>query len=136
MCRSLQQRTSLWEQACKLDPLHAGAHFELARCYDRAGRTDDAKRAYVSAKELDVCPLRMLEPMQDVVVETAVQLNVPLVDAQELFERESSDGIVDGRWLVDHVHPSIQGHQLLADMVAELLVSQGTVTLSQIGARR
>lgn len=123
----IAEATSLWEQVCELDPLHAGAHYELARCYDRAGRTADAKRAYVAAKELDVCPLRMLEAMQEAVTETSNRMGVPLVDAQALFERESSDGIVDGRWLVDHVHPSIQGHQLLADAIAQLLVSLGTV---------
>ena len=129
-CRvpEVAEATTLWEQACELDPLHAGEYFELARCYDRAGQTEEAKSAYLTAKELDVCPLRMLEPMQAAVIETADRMSVPLVDAQELFERVTPDGIVDGRWLVDHVHPSIQGHQLLADRVAELLVRLGTIT--------
>ena len=32
-----------------------------------------------------------------------------------MFERQSEAGIVGDEWLLDHVHPSIQGHQQIAD---------------------
>ncbi len=117
------EATRLWEQACELDPQHAGGLYDLAHCYDRGGRVDDAKTAFLSAREQDICPLRILQPMNDAVRELSTEMDIPLVDAQELFERETPDGIVDGLWLLDHVHPSIRGHQLLADALAALLVS-------------
>ncbi|MCA9111881.1 MAG: tetratricopeptide repeat protein [Planctomycetaceae bacterium] len=117
----------LFEQACEIDPQHAGGLYNLARCYDRAGRKDEARTTFVRAKDEDICPLRILEPMHEAVFEIAEETGVPLCDAQTLFGGVSPDGIVDGVWLVDHVHPSIKGHQLLADALLDLLISLGTV---------
>ena len=36
-------------------------------------------------------------------------------------------GILGGPWLVDHVHPSFEGHQLIADALVELMADQGSV---------
>lgn len=118
----LQAAIDLYEQACRLDPQHAGAFYNLAQCYEAAGRQADARDAFLQAKELDICPLRILQPMNDAVLQTARQTGTPLVDAQALFEDHSPQGIVGSQWLLDHVHPSIKGHELLADTLAAKLV--------------
>lgn len=123
----LRKAAELFEQACRVDPLHAGSFYNLAKCYEAAGEFDKARDAYVQAKEVDACPLRILQPMNDAVVEIAEQTGTPLVDAERLFEARSTHNIVGGQWLVDHVHPSIEGHQLLADALAERLISLGTL---------
>lgn len=125
--RDVQRAIRLLEQACELDPLHAGCFYNLAKCYEAAGQFEQAKAAYIEAKELDVCPLRILEPMNDAVLEVAELSETPLVDARRLFEERSEHGIVGGRWLVDHVHPGVEGHQLLADAVAEKMIELGWV---------
>ncbi len=124
----LYQAIDEYEQACRLDPLHAGGFFNLARCYEAAGKLDLAREAFVQAKELDVCPLRIVEPMHEAVLEIAEASGTPLLDAQALFAGRTPSGIVGSDWLVDHVHPSIEGHQLLADALAGMLVEQGVVT--------
>lgn len=117
----------LFDEACQIDPQHAGGFYNLAKCYQAARKLDEARAAYLQAKEWDVCPLRILQPMNEAVLEIADQTGAPLVDAQALFQKRSTDGIVGGDWLVDHVHPSIEGHQLLADALAEKLISLGTL---------
>jgi lysophospholipase L1-like esterase len=123
----LVRAIELFERATRLDPLHAGGFYNLAKAYQAAGRIDEAREAYRKAKDLDVCPLRILQPMNDAVFEIARETGTPLLDVHELFEERSEDKIVGGDWLVDHVHPSIEGHQLLADVLAELLIAQGKV---------
>lgn len=118
-----------FQAACEIDPLHAGGWYNLAKCYDAMGEMDKAKAAYLKAKDQDVCPLRILQPMNDAVLEIAAQTQTPLVDAQALFESRSQDGIVGGEWLVDHVHPSIEGHQLLADTLLAKLEAFGLIAL-------
>jgi tetratricopeptide (TPR) repeat protein len=125
---SVHQAARLYERACRIDPLHAGAFYNLAKCYEAAGRFDEARTAYIQAKELDVCPLRVLSEMNEAVLEIARDTGTPLVDADKLFSQRSPHGIVGGQWLVDHVHPGIEGHQLLADSLADLLVSLGKVS--------
>ena len=123
----LSEAIRLFERACRIDPLHAGGFYNLAKCCQAAGRLDEARRAYLQAKERDVCPLRILQPMNEAVLKVAHDTGAPLLDAQKLFHERSTDGIVGGDWLVDHVHPSVEGHQLLADALTEMLISLGKV---------
>ncbi len=115
------------ERACKIDPLHAGGWYTLAECYRAVGRWTEAGKAYLQAKELDVCPLRILRPMTQVIHEAARETSTPLVDVQQLFEQRSPHGIVGSEQLVDHVHPSFEGHQHIADALADKLVELGRV---------
>lgn len=118
-----QEAAKLFEQACRIDPLYAGTFYTLGHCYLAIGKVDLARAALLRAKELDVCPLRILTTMNEALSEIAESTDTPLVDAQALFEQESLDGIVGAHWLVDHVHPSITGHQLLADALADKFVA-------------
>ncbi len=123
----LHEAIRLLERACDVDDMHAGIWYALGQCYQTVGRDDQARTAYLRAKELDVCPLRILRPMNEVVLEVAAATGTPLVDAQALFERHSSNGIVGADWLLDHVHPGIAGHQLIADDIVKALVQRGVV---------
>jgi tetratricopeptide (TPR) repeat protein len=124
----LPQAQALLEQALAIDDQHAGLHYELAKCYETLGQAAEARREYILAKEMDICPLRILEPMNDIVLRVAQETGTPLVDVRKLIEQQSRDGIPGGYLLVDHVHPSITGHQLIADALLDELVRQGTLT--------
>jgi lysophospholipase L1-like esterase len=118
---------SLLRQALKIDDQHAGLHHLLASCCDMLGMTDQARKHYVLAKEMDVCPLRMLEPMHDAVLDVARERGVPFVDVRCRIESLSRDHIPDDRYLLDHVHPSIEGHKLIAQWLMDDLIRQGVV---------
>jgi lysophospholipase L1-like esterase len=113
------------ERAVRIDDRHAGLHYNLATCYRRLGRVDDARREFLRAKDEDICPLRILEPMRRVISEVADETDTPLLDADALFSARSGDGIAGNDWLVDHVHPSFAGHQMLANALADLLADAG-----------
>jgi lysophospholipase L1-like esterase len=125
-----RQKTNMYEamityqEALKIDDQHAGLHYLLGKCYDALGMTDEARASYLQAKELDVCPLRILEPMSQAVVEVAAETDTPLVDVRRLYEERSQFGIPGGYWLIDHVHPSIPGHQLIANALADEIARQ------------
>jgi lysophospholipase L1-like esterase len=117
------------EEALALDDRHAGLHYSLAKCYQALSRPADARREFLRAKDEDVCPLRILEPMRRVVFDVARETGTPLLDADALFTARSLGGITGGDWLVDHVHPSFSGHQLLANALTELLAREGFLRL-------
>jgi lysophospholipase L1-like esterase len=121
--RDLAKATARFEEACRIDPLHAAAFYNLGKCYEAAGNWPAARAAYIAAKELDVCPLRILEPMHEIVQRIARETDTPLLNAQQLFAERSTGGVVGGEWLVDHVHPKIEGHQLLADQLLARMAS-------------
>jgi len=82
----------------------------------------------VSPREaLDLCPLRILEPMNQAILDVARQNHTPLVDVRRLFEGLTDSGIPGGYRLLDHVHPSIPGHQLIANALADEMARLGFV---------
>lgn len=108
-------KIELLEQAAAIDNQHAELLYLLGKCYSRIGRFDQAKKWFVEAKDQDICPLRILEPMNRAILDVAERYNVPLVDVKALIEQRTEDSIPGDEWLLDHVHPGIVGHQLIAD---------------------
>ncbi len=127
--KDLSGAIELLEQANRIDDQHAGLVYDLAKSYDSAGRIQDAKAAYRRAKELDVCPLRVTEPLREVLQRVCAESNTPLIDVVGLFEHQSRDGIPGGFLLVDHVHPSITGHQMIADLLLDRFLQMEQITL-------
>ncbi len=112
---SSTDRASLCREALSLDPHHAGAAFILGRTLLEQNEIEAARRHLQIACDWDVCPLRMPSEIRDYLQNLVQETNTPSVDATELFSSLSRNGIVGNDWLVDHVHPSIPGHQRLGE---------------------
>lgn len=123
-------KIELLEQAVAIDDRHAALLYHIGACYEHLGRFAEAKKWFLKAKEEDVCPLRMLEAMHDVILDIAAGGHVPLVDVRSLIEERTPGGIPGDKWLPDHVHPSIEGHQLIAD---ELCGTMEKMKLVRVG---
>ena len=117
----------LLEEAKKIDDQHAGLRYLLAKTHDSLGDLVSARREYVAAKENDICPLRILESMNQSILDTAASTGTPSVDVRHMYQEISEGGIPGGMYLMDHVHPSIEGHQLIADLIASKLSLMGFV---------
>ena len=115
----------LLEQAAAIDNRHAGLLYLLGKCYARIGRFAEAKKWFVLAKEEDVCPLRILEPMHEAIRDVTAEYRVPLVDVKALIEERTEDGIAGDEWLLDHIHPSITGHRLIANALCQAMEEMG-----------
>jgi len=126
--RLMHRAVEFLQQAKAIDDQHAGIHYMAAKCYDELGMMDEARQSYIAAKEMDICPLRILEPMNEALLDIARGTGTPLVDVRKGFEKLSEAGIPGGYLLIDHVHPSIAGHRLIAEMLTDELVRQGVVT--------
>jgi len=110
------------QAAITIDPQYAAAQYELGVTLLELNRRNEAEQALRLAKELDVCPLRILEPLRNIIRQIATETHTPLVDAESVLVAHSRSGFADGQWLVDHVHPTIEGNQLIASAIAEKLV--------------
>lgn len=124
------------EQAYALDAAHAGVNYLLGKLHYANGDSgalggyafgghDTAKQFLVRARDTDVCPLRCPTPLLEVISEVAARHDVPLVDADQLFSDRSEHAIVGRTWLVDHVHPTVEGHQLLGKELARRCLELG-----------
>lgn len=125
--RSLPKAVEILNRAAAIDDEHAGLMSVLGRSLQSLGRHNEARAALIQACDWDVCPLRILSPMRQEVRRIAEATGTPFVDAFALFAGKSPGGIPGYAWLVDHVHPTIPGNQLLASAFFETMRREGWV---------
>jgi len=104
-------------QAIEIDDSYADLRFRLGRCYWAIGEYDDSREHYIQARELDTLRFRadnkINEIIRDVTGEKTPQ-GVYLVDACQVFEKNSPHGIPGEELFYEHVHMNIKGNYLLA----------------------
>lgn len=122
-----REKSILLEKAANLDPQHAGLLYLIGQCHLRINRWAEARTWLDRAKEEDICPLRILNPMQQIILAAAPQHNLPLLDMNERIAGRSEGNLPGDEWLLDHVHLSIEGHQLLADDLTDAMIAEGLV---------
>lgn len=114
-------------QACDLDPRCAVHLYELGRACEAAGRIDEARRYLIQARDEDICPLRMISSLEQSMTAVADDADVPLLNLHAFLESRSKQPILGDGMLVDHIHPSFRGHQLIADQLVRELTRQGSL---------
>ncbi|RLE29765.1 MAG: hypothetical protein DRJ61_13900 [Acidobacteria bacterium] len=115
------------ETARDIDPHHAAGLFAIGTFLAEQGRFDEARTAFEQARDEDVCPLRILGEMGDIVREVAAQRSLGLTDFEAVADRHTPEGIPGSNLFLDHVHPTIEGNGLLArsildDLIKDLVV--------------
>jgi tetratricopeptide (TPR) repeat protein len=116
--------------AAKIDGEHALLNFRIARVLDRIGRTREALTYYERARDEDICPLRIMSPLEKILSRIAADTRTPLIDAAALIAARTPDGIPGNDWYLDQVHPTIRGHQLIAEALAAEMRTRGFVAPS------
>ena len=110
-----------------IDPRLPEAHYQYGRYLLEEGRPKEAREHLLAARDEDICPLRATSRLIDLVRATARETGTPLVDYVELL-----DGITDGlpgdAYFVDHVHPTIEAHGLLARKLLNGLYAAGVLS--------
>ncbi|MEY2881261.1 MAG: hypothetical protein RLZZ15_3641 [Verrucomicrobiota bacterium] len=108
----------LYQEAAAIDGEHALLNFRIARLLDRLGRAAEARAFFERARDTDICPLRITAPLERALLSVARETATPLVDAAAVIAARCPDGLAGNDWYVDHVHPTIGGHQLIARTIA------------------
>ncbi len=122
------QAEAIADRALAIDGRDAGLLYLQAKAFRALGRVNEARKAFISARDEDVCPLRALTPVSEIVTEVAQAKNTGLVDFVSITNEHSSDGIPGSELLLDHVHPTIEGNRLLALAIIEEMVHDGIVS--------
>ncbi|TWU60587.1 GDSL-like Lipase/Acylhydrolase [Rubripirellula tenax] len=121
---------------------NAMACYMIGRSRFEGGRSDEAKQLLVMARESDLCPLRATTAIVDSVRVLCKQSGVPVVDTERILDTRDfrgarvPDGIVDPQFFADHVHPTIAGHQRIADAIANQFASLGWIQIDDGAADR
>lgn len=124
------------ERVVQSDPLYAMAHYWMGRALYGLGRRVEGQKSFVRARDLDVCPLRCISPLLRHIREISLAEGAPFVDfpailAEGPARHSDAAGVPGNESFMDHVHPTIQCHQLLAEHILSALADNGLVRLSK-----
>ena len=117
---------SAYRRAWSLDARFAELHWRTGRVLLKLKRFDAAQAAFVKSVDEDVCPLRAISEIPQIIRHTAEQLNVPLVDFEQLIARrcrqQNGHSSPGDEFFLDHVHPTIKTNGRLAWAIVERLI--------------
>ena len=119
-------------EAAAIDGGYALLNYRIARALDRMDRKAEALSYYQKAKDEDICPLRIISPLEQALARISVETGAPIVDVASLLAARSPDSIPGYDWYVDHVHPTIGGHQLIARTLTAQMRDCGLLARSAI----
>jgi len=110
------------DAAIREDPLYAATYYWRGKAMLGMGNDADARNDFVKARDLDICPLRCITQLEEKVVKVSEREQVPLIRFQQALvsrikTKGDTSGILGNEIFLDHVHPTVEGHQLLAEMI-------------------
>jgi len=125
--REWNKSLTLLDDAATIDDRYAELHYLRGRVLWELERYDEARTAFIRARDEDVCPLRSLSPMWDIVIEVAKEREVPVIDFVTMLEEKAEHGVPGEDLFFDHAHPTIEGNRQLALRLLETMVEEEIV---------
>ena len=116
-----------YDEALKIDSRYARLHYERGRVLSALDRHDEARYAFVRARDEDVCPLRAPTEIAEMIREVAKQFETPLIDFETMIAAKVFPEVPGAESFVDHVHPTIEGHRQLALEILAMMEKRGIV---------
>jgi tetratricopeptide (TPR) repeat protein len=133
-----RESCTLAAEAVNSDPLYAAASYVHGRCLLALDRDEEAKAAFISARDQDVAPLRAPGELLDIIATVTADVGAPIIDLPTILEedcrRRLGHTILGSEYLLDHVHPDIPVHSLIAERILDHLVEEDVVAAASLPA--
>lgn len=123
----LDAALSALEAAVALDSLGADALYLKGQVLEAQGRYDEARAAFLAAKDRDELRFRAPEAMNRIIREEAARHGAVVVDTQALLRQASPNGIIGHELMTEHLHPNPEGYFRIADAFYDALQAQHAV---------
>lgn len=118
-------------EVVKNSPRSADAHYLLGQILFAREEWSEAEQAFERALNEDVCPLRAIKPLRDILRSVATQADIPLVDAEQLLRQASlaknGHACLGDDYFLDHVHPTLELHRSLGKWIIDELLAKAIV---------
>lgn len=111
-----------FSEASAIHSDHAILQYRLGQSYERLQRWEESRRAFSLARDFDTCRFRAPSTFRDIVkqvVAAAHDDRVYFSDIESAFAAASSPAAPGDNLFLEHVHPTQEGHALIAATLAE-----------------
>jgi lysophospholipase L1-like esterase len=125
--RDPQAALAAFDAAAALDDLHADLHFGRGRALEALGRYEEARAAYLAARDRDELRFRAPQEANAMLREVAAAEGAHVVEVEEAFVRTAEHGIVGAELMLEHLHPNLSGYFLMADAFYDALHEHGAI---------
>ena len=129
--RSFDEALKAYQAASKIDDQYAELEFRIARTLWMQADYAGAKQNFQRARDLDTLRFRADGKINDInrAVGSSMQ-GAELVDAEEVFSRQSPNGAVGSETVYEHVHMTPLGNYLLARAMFLQIASKMPVSVA------
>lgn len=110
-----------FDAAIALDDLHADVRFARGRALEALERWEEAREAYLAARDRDELRFRAPREMNAVLREVAAEHGAHVVEVEDAFVRASPNGIVGREHMLEHLHPNVEGYFVMGDAFYDAL---------------
>jgi tetratricopeptide (TPR) repeat protein len=95
--------------------------FNQAKKFLDEGKTSDAKKMFILAKERDALRFRASEKINEIIKKIGNEFNMPIADIDSSFNANSPAKITGDNLMVDHLHPTLDGYWLMGKVFFETM---------------
>jgi len=117
-----EEAAQWYRSALLIDSLHAETHYNLGHALYGGMLYDEAHTSFLRAKDLDALRFRMSEEFQSDLLNICRTQNIPVARIDSSFSVSSSHGIVGNELILEHLHPTIEGYDLMAKTLSRSIV--------------
>ena len=101
--------------------------FDIANEELHRNNLDSAKTLFIFAKDLDALRFRAPEEINSTIIQLCKEFNYPFVRSDSLLNKFSEYGIVGDNLMTDHLHPNVQGYQLIGNLFFNAMKENGNL---------
>ena len=116
-----------YSHALLLDEDYALTFYRIAECHEALGNSKEANRYWVLSNDKDHFPIRAPSCVNKFYEEVRGENKgkAYVIRTQEIFEENSTNGIIDDELVLDPIHPTMKGQALMALEIARVIYEQG-----------
>lgn len=102
-------------------------YFHSAQEYSTQNNFVLAKKNFIKAKDLDALRFRAPSEINQIIKNLGKEFNIPVADVDSLFCKVSNNGITGNELMTDHLHPTLQGYQLMGKLFYDKMLKNNFI---------
>jgi len=111
----------------KLKQNSAKLSYYLGKSLEGLCQFEKAREKYKRACDLDGLRFRAPTVFNEIIHQTGSSLEVPIVEMEEVFAQNSTNGIMGDQFFFEHVHPDFDGYNLMIENFYDAIISNNLI---------
>ncbi|WP_114748988.1 hypothetical protein [Pleomorphovibrio marinus] len=114
---TLDQKANELKEILSLDSCFSKTHFMIGELAFAMGENNKARHHFQRAKEHDNLRFRAPEAINQIAQKVCLKYGARFLSLDEVFRKASPDGILGRELFLEHLHPNLEGHQIMAKVL-------------------